>query len=46
MTLFFSIGAFTLLPIFVIPLMGLLSGVKPHLELLALVIPYPGNPKL
>ena len=29
-----------LLPLFVLPLLGLLSGVKPHLQLLALVIPY------
>ena len=35
-----------LLPIFVLPLLGLLSGVKPHLKLLALVIPYSGNPKV
>ena len=34
-----------LLPMFVLPLLGLLSGVKPHLNLLALVIPYSGNPK-
>ena len=35
-----------LLPIFALPLLGLLSGVEPHLELLALVIPYSGNPKV
>ena len=35
-----------LLPIFVLPFLGLLSGVKPHLKLLALVIPYSGNPKV
>ena len=35
-----------LLPIFVLPLLGLLSGVKPHLKLLAFVIPYSGNPKV
>ena len=34
------------LPIFVLPLLGLLSGVKPHLKLLALVIPYSVNPKV
>ena len=33
-----------LLPIFVLPLLGLLSGVKTHLKILALVIPYSGNP--
>ena len=33
-----------LLTIFVLPLFGLLSGVKPRLTLLALVIPYSGNP--
>ena len=31
---------------FLLPLLGLLSGVKPHLKLLALVIPYSGNPKV
>ena len=35
-----------LLHIFVLPLLGLLSGVKPHLKLLALVIPYSRNPKV
>ena len=35
-----------LLPIFVLPLLGLLSGVKHHLKLLALVIPYSGNPNV
>ena len=35
-----------LLPIFVLPLLGLLSGVKPHIKLLALVNPYSGNPKV
>ena len=35
-----------LLPVFVLPLLGLRSGVKPHLTLLALVIPYPGNHKV
>ena len=34
------------LPIFVLPLLGLLYGVKPHLNLLALVIPYSGKPKV
>ena len=29
-----------------LPIFGLLSGVKPHLKLLALVIPYSGNPKV
>ena len=33
-------------PIFVLPLLALLSGVKPHLQLLALVSPYSGNPKV
>ena len=52
MTLIFSLGAYInklmsiLLPIFVLPLLGLLSGVKPNLKLLALVIPYSGNPKV
>ena len=32
--------------IFLLPLLGLLSGVKPHLKLLTLVIPYSGNPKI
>ena len=31
---------------FLLPLFGLLSGVKPHLKLLALVIPYSGNPNV
>ena len=31
------------LPIFLLPLLGLLSGVKPHLKWLALVIAYSGN---
>ena len=35
-----------LLPILVLPLLGLPSGVKPHLKLLALVIPYSGNPNV
>ena len=35
-----------LLPIFLLLLFGLLSGVKPHLKLLALVIPYSGNTKV
>ena len=51
MTLFFL--AFVLLnklmsivlPIFVLPLLGLLSGVKPRLKSLALVIPYFGEPQ-
>ena len=34
------------LPIFVLPLLRLLSGIKRHLKLLALVIPYSGNPKV
>ena len=34
-----------ILPIFVLPLLGLLSGVNPHLQLLALVIPYLRNHK-
>ena len=52
MTLFFLALAHShklmsiLLPIFVLPLLGLLSGVKPHLKLLAFVIPYSGNPKV
>ena len=33
-------------PIFVLPLLGLLSAVKPHLKLPPLVIPYSGNPKV
>ena len=33
-----------MLLIFVLPLFGMLSVVKPHLKLLALVIPYSGNP--
>ena len=33
-------------PFFLLPLLGLLSGVKPHLKLLALVIPYSGNPRV
>ena len=51
MTLFFLASALSdklmsiLLPICVLPLLGLLSGVKPHLKLLAFVIPYSGNPK-
>ena len=35
-----------LLPIFVLPLLGLLSGVKAHLKLLALVSQYSGNPNV
>ena len=35
-----------LLPIFVLPLLGLLSGVRPHLGLLAFVIPYSGSPRV
>ena len=31
---------------FYYPLLGLLSGVMPNLQLLALVIPYPGNTKV
>ena len=52
MTLFFLALAHShklmsiVLPIFVLPLLGLLSGVKPHLKLLAFVIPYSGNPKV
>ena len=52
MTLFFLALALShklmsiLLPIFLLPLLGLLSGVKPHLNLLALVIPYSGYPKV
>ena len=52
MTLFFLAFALSdklmsiVLPIFVLPLLGWLSGVKPHLNLLALVIPYSGNPKV
>ena len=34
------------LPIFLLPHLGLLSGVKPHSYVLALVIPYSGNPKV
>ena len=34
------------LPFLVLPLLGLLSGVKPHLQLLALVSPFSGNPKV
>ena len=34
-----------MLPIFVLPLLGLLSGLNPHLQLLALVIPYLRNHK-
>ena len=33
-------------PFFVLPLLGLLSGVKPHLKLLAMVIPYSWNPRV
>ena len=48
MTLFFALALLhklmsIVLPIFVLPLLGLLSGVKPHLKLLALVIPYSGH---
>ena len=52
MTLFFLAFALSdkimsiLLPFFLLPLLGLLSGVKPHLKLLALVIPYSGNPRI
>ena len=51
MTLFLALALLhklmsILLPIFVLPLLGFLSGVKPHLKLLALVIPYSGNPKV
>ena len=35
-----------MVPILVLPPLGLLSGVMPHLKLLALVIPYSGNPKV
>ena len=31
---------------FCYPILGLLSGVMPHLQFLALVIPYPGNTKV
>ena len=34
------------LSVFELPLLGMLSGVKPHLKLLALVIPYSANPKV
>ena len=34
------------LPFLVLPLLVMLSGVKPHLQLLALVTPYSGNPKV
>ena len=34
------------LPFLVLPLLGLLSGVKPHLQLLALVTPCSGNTKV
>ena len=51
MTLFLALALLhklmsIVLPIFVLPLLGLLSGVKPHLKLLALVIPYSWNPKV
>ena len=52
MTLFFLALALSdklmliLLPIFVLPLLGFLSEVNPHIKLLALVIPYSGNPKV
>ena len=52
MTLFFLALALLhklmsiVLPIFVLPFLGLLSGVKPHLKLLALVIPYSGHVKV
>ena len=34
------------LPIFILPLLGLLSGEKPHLKLLTLEIPYSVNPNV
>ena len=34
------------LPFLVLPLLGLVSGVKPHLQLLALVTPYSRSPKV
>ena len=52
MALFFLALAFSnklmsfKLPFLVLPLLGLLSGLKPHLQLLALVTPYSGNPKV
>ena len=51
MTLFLALALLhklmsMLLPIFILPLLGLLSGVKPRLTLLALGIPYSGNPKV
>ena len=53
MTLFFLALAllhklmsfYFMLPIFLLPLLGLLSEVNPHLKLLALVIPYLRNHK-
>ena len=43
----FSVGAFTKNKcMFCYPILGLLSGVMPHLQLLALVIPYTGNTKV
>ena len=51
MTLFLALALLhklmsILLRIFVLPLLGLLSGAKPRLTLLALAIPYSGNPKV
>ena len=37
---------FTFCHPFLLPFLGLLSGVTPHLKLLALVIPYQRNPKV
>ena len=46
----FSLGPFNIKAHFVahmlLPLSGLLAGVKPRVKLLALAIPYSGNPKV
>ena len=51
MTLFFSLGVLAQINVnfvahFCITLLGLMSGVKPRLTLLALVILYSANPKV
>ena len=51
MTLFLALALLhklmsILLPIFLLPHLGLLSGVKSHFKLLSLVFPYSENPKV
>ena len=51
MTLFLALALLTKIKTYFIapmllPLLGLLAGVKPRVKLLALAIPYSGNPKV